>query len=362
MAGLILIGIAIKTLGTQEPGANRVARQQPSTGFDNSRVQAIRRWVDAVAAGNSFSIEVGADLGSLQRFLGITAETNYRNAVPEERGELAAQIRDALATGEQARLFREFEMIAGVLSTESMVDSPTGVVLAQLRPRDRSTDPTTAQVNIAFRMGDANPLVTGWEVNFDPTAERAEKTDPAARRRGIPSAHPNIAAPESVSAVFGGRPITIKETAPVALGHLPDTSPESRAEIDRLIADLLDLDGPGTLANRSIDRLDEIGRPTIPRLLNQLYELQGDVIANNLSLTRIDRALRVLTGRAFDYQPGNHLVQPAGLELRQSSVEEHRLSALKQWYAWWYRYHDRDYAALIDKQESLPPVKGTIKK
>ena len=86
------------------------------------------------------------------------------------------------------------------------------------------------------------------------------------------------------------------------------------------------------------------------------------MIAHNLSLTRIDRALRVMTGRAFDYQPGTHLVLPASMGLPQPSVEEHRRSALKQWYAWWYKYHARDYAALIDKQEILPPVRSAIKK
>ena len=137
---------------------------------------------------------------------------------------------------------------------------------------------------------------------------------------------------------------------------MPDTSPESRAEIDRLIADLLDLDGPGTLANRSIDRLDDIGRPAIPRLLNQFYELKNDVVGNNFKLVRVDRALRTMTGRSFDYDPG---LRPTQLH----TLKDQRVSALRQWYAWWYRYHDRDYAALIDKQEILPPVKkGTIKK
>ena len=201
----------------------------------------------------------------------------------------------------------------------------------------------------------ATPLVTRWEVLSAPeltatTAEGDSTEDPAA---DASVTHPKISAPQSLKTVLGGTRLTITESELVPLQHLPDTPEELRTEIDGLIETLLDIDGPGALANRAIDRLDDIGRPAIPRLLNQLQALSADLDGNNFKLTRLDRALRVMTGRAFGYIPGTHLVQI-------EEINNQRRSALKQWYAWWFKYHDRDYAVTIDKQESLPTVKRKI--
>ena len=352
---LIVVGVLIKSLATPAPVTNRVAQQRPSVGPDNPRVQAVRRWVDAVGAGNSFGIEYGADLGSLVEFLEIPTERSYQNAFPDERRELTAKVREVMATGEKARLLREFEVTYGWLQNRTMVDSSQGRVLVDLRPREPHKYRGNARVAIDFTMAGTRPEVTGWEVDLSPevveirSASEQRGPDSVGQAKGLSTrGHPGINAPRSSQVLFRGEEVAIHESELVPLSHLPDTDPELRAEIDRLIEDLLDLDGPGAVANRSIKRLAQIGRAAIPRLLNQLYELHEDLEANNLKLTRVDRALRVMTGGAFAYEPGSHLVQ-------RERLEEQRLSALKQWYAWWYENHNRDYG--IDKQENLPPIK-----
>ena len=355
VVALIGIGVLIKQLGTREPAARTVATPRAmDIGWNNPRIAAIRRWVTAVAAGESFGIETGADLADLQGFLAIPSERRLRNAFPEEKKELTAKILAALATAEQARVFREFEITHGKLGDESMAESNTGQAILYFEHRDRRIR-GAASVSIDFRMDDGTPLVTRWEVLSAPklaalTADGGNTEDLAA---GASVTHPQISAPQSVKTVLSGSQLTITESELVPLQHLPDTPAELRTEIDELIETLLDTDGPGALANRAIDQLDDIGRPAIPRLLNQLQALSSDLDGNNFKLTRIDRALRVMTGRSFGYNPGTHLVQP-------EEISDQRSSALKQWYAWWFKYHDRDYAVTIDKQESLPTVKRKI--
>ena len=357
---LIGLGVLIKSLATPTPVTNRVAQQQPSIGPSNPRVQAVRRWVDAVAAGNSFGIEYGADLAALVKFLEIPTERSYHNAFPDERRELTAKVREVLATGERARVLREFEMTTGQLQNRTMLNSAQGRVLIDLQPRDPHKYRGNATVAIDFTMEGVKPGVTGWEVQFAPHVVETARDLPqqsagsdAVGPHGVGTAeqrgHPEIALPRSSHTTFRGKEVLILESELVPLSHLADTDPLLRAEVDRLIGDLLDLDGPGALANRSIQRLSQIGRAAIPRLLNQFHELSSDLEANNLKLTRVDRALRVMTGRAFEYEPGSHLTQ-------REELEEQRLSALKQWYAWWYRNHDRD-SALIDRQENPSPAK-----
>ena len=349
---LIGLGVLIKSIGTRQPAARPVATPRAvDIGWSNPRIAAIRRWINAVAAGESFGIETGADLAELQEFLAIPSERRFRSAFPEERKELTAKILDALATTEQTLVFREFEMTSGQLGDQSMAESSTGKAILYFEPRDPRVR-GTATVSIDFRMDGRTPLVTRWEVLSAP--EIATATPEGTTRDADPGdaaeTHPEISEPQSVKALLSGSRVTINESELVPLDHLPDTPQELRTEIDTLIATLLDIDGPGALANRAIDRLDDIGRPAIPRLLNQFQALAADLDGNNFKLTRIDRALRVMTGRAFGYNPGTHLVQI-------EKITEQRISALKQWYAWWFKYHDRDYAAIIDKQESLPTVK-----
>ena len=138
---------------------------------------------------------------------------------------------------------------------------------------------------------------------------------------------------------------TLKESKLIPLEHLEDTPPELRKEIDGLIAKMIDLDGPGYQFNRCSRRLREIGRPAIPRLLNKMYETPAKVREDVLVLARIVGALRDTSGVAFGFNPADRKDSDIG------GTEEERLSALRQWYAWWYTAHNRDFTRAIDKSE-----------
>ena len=145
----------------------------------------------------------------------------------------------------------------------------------------------------------------------------------------------------------GTRKVRESELSP--LGHLPDTPEELRTEIDKLIVELTDLSEDGRVFNRHVDRIVEIGRPAIPRLLNQMYEAQDALDRGDqdtkLQVRRVIQVLTVMTGMRFGFNVADR--SNAGVD----GDKGQRTSALKQWYAWWYKTHDRDYTTAIDKAE-----------
>ena len=122
----------------------------------------------------------------------------------------------------------------------------------------------------------------------------------------------------------------VAEREPEPLEHLEDTPPELRERIDQLMITLLDLDLTTQSAKASAE-LAEIGKPAIPALLTHLFEnkLNGedDSIRANIAVV----VLRDITDQFFGYQPMAFVGSSMG------TTEERRISAVRQWFAWWYR-------------------------
>jgi hypothetical protein len=177
--------------------------------------------------------------------------------------------------------------------------------------------------------------VTGWEVLKQPSKPRPKKP------KHVP--HEKIAAPEVVEREFGGAKIKVTESELVPLEHLEDTPAELRAEIDQLIDGLMDMEN--VRYNGSIRRLQQIGRPAIPRLLNKMYEVKPVSKDDREGLKRVIMAMTALSGMQFGYNVADRK------DLLIGGTPEERTSALKQWYAWWYKYHDQDFTTAIDKQD-----------
>ncbi len=114
-----------------------------------------------------------------------------------------------------------------------------------------------------------------------------------------------------------------------ALPHLADTPPELRERIDKLYATMTDLDLTRE-SNKAREELIAIGKPAIPTLLTGLFETKLDTQDESIKANIIAVALRRITGRNMGYQP----MALAG----EKNSEEHRMSAVRQWFAWWYRY------------------------
>ena len=135
----------------------------------------------------------------------------------------------------------------------------------------------------------------------------------------------------------------VVEREPEPLPHLEDTPQEVRDRIDELLAMMLDLELT-TQASKASRELIEIGRPAIPSLLTHLFENkltnEDDSIRANIAVV----ALRKITDQFFGYQP-QALVGSA-----MGTTEERRMSAVRQWFAWWHRKGDA-FAGLPENDE-----------
>ncbi|MCZ6596157.1 MAG: hypothetical protein O7B99_00805 [Planctomycetota bacterium] len=118
------------------------------------------------------------------------------------------------------------------------------------------------------------------------------------------------------------------------LGHLPDTPQELRDRIDSLYATMIDLDLTTEAADARTE-LTQIGRPAIPILLTGLYETPLDSMDQAIQVNMMVIALRDITGKGFGYKP------QAAIGSGTGTSEERRQSAIKQWFAWWYRNQDK---------------------
>jgi hypothetical protein len=111
------------------------------------------------------------------------------------------------------------------------------------------------------------------------------------------------------------------------LGHLPDTDPELRAEIDTLCATLVDF-----LAGRAgidaQDRLAEIGKPAVPLVIAS-FEQCGDLesLEGMCNACVVDEALRTMVGSPTRLMPLKPMANPDKNQIQR---------AAKEWAVWWF--------------------------
>lgn len=156
---------------------------------------------------------------------------------------------------------------------------------------------------------------------------RFEEPEVVEPKKGTPKSLEGV---EVVELSTGGE---VTEREPEPLEHLATTPPDLRAEIDELYAMLLDLSLTKEMSAAKL-RLQEIGKPAIPRLLTGLYEVELTDIDTARQIQNIVSVLRKITDENFGFEP---LVMVGS---NMGTTEELRTSAIKQWFAWWYRFGD----------------------
>ena len=349
---VIVIGgiIALQYIPASEEEPVKAAPKKAALDISwrHPRVQKVVSWVGYAAAGDDFQLRLMTDLDQLQTNLGIEPDRPLAAQNTGGRQEVERILLDELRKGDSTAIFRHFEPGSGQLDEESMHDANRGTVTLEMPPRDgsplavaladkktqrRYTSSPEARVRFSFEIQNKQLIVTGWSVLYEPKVPQPKK------KKG----HTEIAAPKAVEKEWQGKKIVVQETEIVPLSHLEDTPEELRQEIDGLVETLMDLEGSGAVANRAIYRLRDIGRPAVPRLLTKMYEIQPKETDDRLRLRRVIQALREMTGVAFGFNVA---------EIAHGGVsEEERQSSLRQWYAWWYRNHNKDFTRSIDKAE-----------
>lgn len=174
-----------------------------------------------------------------------------------------------------------------------------------------------------------------WERWLSPE-EQKEQLRSSRRNRGY----------EKITLSDGSK---VLEREPEPLAHLDDTPAELREEIDRLFATMIDLDLTRE-ASAASRRIQEIGRPAIPILLTGLFETPLDTEERSIQANIMVVALRRITGQSFGYKPQELIGSGTG------TSSERRESAIRQWFAWWYRNHKK-----FTEKEVVDGLEGKIK-
>lgn len=137
---------------------------------------------------------------------------------------------------------------------------------------------------------------------------------------------------------------------PRPLEHLPDTPEELRKEIDRLYAELIDLELPPRTNAKAKAALVEIGKPSLPILLTGMYEIPIETEEEAIQVNLINQCLEEITGNYTGYKPQVAEGSSAGTTL------ERRDSAIKQWFAWWLRKGERKFTEKVEGEDALEAI------
>lgn len=316
-------------------------------------VEALERWVSAVKGNDLAAFDLLTDLGTFfdrqppearpkdERGRPLT----YRAIDPVKKVEWKNLLFRELAEGEAGAPMRGRTLLPN--QTQVAAGDPLKDALVQVTALFREGDKVGHEYVLAFdlaREGKSTPprwVVQSLAVKETPRiVADAGKKRPPARPKGMQEVETTVA-PDGKT--------VIHEHPIVPLDHLEDTAAPLMEEIDRLIAVVASGDARPRDVTNAINRLLEIGRPAFPRLLNLFHDIHlgndPDSFDNRTILARLIRRLIVpMTLCDFGFDPAGETAE--GPE----KATANRLSALKQYYAWWARHSSPGYWEDLRKQ------------
>lgn len=292
-----------------EPPKEQVAKPQELTGFESPVVQTAVKMHNDAKAGNRTPLTVrlaGDALWAAER--GEDDPTWDELDTIERNAKLEAWV-DLLVDADNPNGPANWEPYNGELEQTEL-----GVITVSLQCTPSDGGIEAKRFEWLLREDGERFKVVGWS--------RFEK--PKVADKGSPGSLKGV---EKVTLTDGSR---VVEREPEALPHLETTPPDLRAEIDDLYTKIIDLSLTKEMSAAK-NRLEAIGKPAIPRLLTGLYEIELTDIDTARQVQNIIYVLRRITDEYFGYEPLTMVGSGMG------TTEERRASAIKQWFAWWYR-------------------------
>ncbi len=346
-AVVVVIAIILSSGPDKPPPPPPEEKAPPAIGWDTERVQTAAKWMQCVAKSDRIELAITTDLDAFQKRFVLGDARLVSTLSGDARSVLKEQIMEALFTKEETKLLREFEPYNGRLVDAAMATASAGRVSLdvsakpEVQTRYVSPDGT---IEVSFTTREGKFVVDGFTVTSAP----AIKVERVVQKR--PS-HAEIKKPEAKEIERDGKKFRVYEAELVPLNHLADTPDALREEIDRLVPELTRADLVPRERGKIKTRLRDIGKPAVPRLLTRFLAVKADSPEGIAQLTQLDALLRDMSGQSWGFSPAQNTVLTSPKE-----NEDARTSALKQWYAWWYYYHDKplDFAFDKEEDEALP--------
>jgi hypothetical protein len=300
------------------------------------RAGELAKWAQAFANNNQLILNTHSDRRALAKQLEVELDRADPNAFT-----------NTLQQHPAAELLRLMECSSGELDSDEDMSGASGSGKVYLTPKpgdDRFKRNTNGIFSLTFTMEGETPKVTSFTMIREPVY--AAGKDPKIKRYEV---NENIAESESVTITDSGGTRTVQESKPGPMAHSEGATPQQREMADKCVADIItsaDDNAPGGLFNRATLKISELPdkQAVIPRVLNAMFERYEDPNAHNMELSQLNRAMANWTGFAVNYQ-----VRSSG-DAAKDKTE--RQSCIRQWFAFWRRYH-KDLSEWIDDSEDL---------
>jgi hypothetical protein len=345
---IVVVAVILASGGKDAPPPPPpVVAAAPNIGWDNERVQTAAKWMAAVAKNDRIELAITTDLDAFQKRFALGETRMVSTMSGDARTQLKDQILEALFTKDDTKILREFDPYNGNLVEAAMASAGAGRVALNVtaRPEVRERYLSEGTVEVSFTTRENKLVVDGFSVTSPPRVKVERKPPPPKTR------HDTIAKPEAKEIERDGKKIRVYEAEIVPLAHLADTAPELREEIDRLVGDLVRIELLPRERGKAKARLREIGKPAVPRILTRFNDIKADTPDGIMQLTQLDAILKDMSGQSWGYSPAQQTTLASPEE-----NEKARASALKQWYAWWYYYHDKPLDYAFDKEDDEEPL------
>jgi len=300
------------------------------------RAHQLLAWAQSIGNGNQLTLGNHTDFAALGGNLGVG-------------GDKLAVLKE-LQEGEAGKYLRELEATSAALDSEAHMESDSGSAVISVTPRAGDTRYNVnrrGELAVTFKMEGDNVKVTGLSVKMKPVLAKGQVPDGVKRYE----LNEDIAKSKAVEITDGSGTRTVQESEPTPVPHWSGSSPEMQAKVDQAIADIIasasEEARSGLFANAvgqftfDMEKIQAV----VPRALNAMYEHYGDVNANNQVLSQLNHALKSWTGYAVNYS-----VKDSGDAARDKKERE---SCVRQWFAFWRRYH-KDLSEFVTfEEESL---------
>jgi hypothetical protein len=232
---------------------------------------------------------------------------------------------DLLLTEERVKIVTEALQSKNVRPTQQAI-ADGKADMAAIFPNGKGFDVMELRLLMRQRGGADDWVVTRIEDRWFAASGKM----PESRTVELGADRKDVAAPFKEVSTFGNVP----EADPRHLDWLPGTAETQKAEIERHMRDLFDVQHPAKLSGAS-QALVTIGKPAIPRLLTELATLDVRKDEDILRGNAIDRTLAALTDLEMGYDPASFQSMGAMPPAQQ------RQRAVRRWFGWWERNKDR---------------------
>jgi len=329
-AVVALVMILVMMRGDNEAGTPEVeepvvevqkAKAQDDIGWDSPVVKRLRKLHDLGFDGDEFGLQSAISWPHAWARVQRTAEdeplnlAGYEGLTTAEKDVFRSELLGSMTAAEAANLVGGWKPFDGSVVT---IDDDTAV--AQLALEPRTDEIGTGTRNIEWRLVKSGNkwLVWSWERWM---SERELKSDRVARTKNYEK-----------KTLSDGSKVIEGEPGPIA--YMDETTMEMRAEIDGLIAQLLDLELPAKQLTQVKAEIVLHGKHAIPPLLTKFYEINQPGTLDDDSAMRA-QLLHTMLGDITGY------VTTFAAHEALGATKERRDSGVRQWFGWYNRKFKR---------------------